>query len=292
MKFDKWAYFFIAPFFIAYIIWGLYPALYTFALAFFQYDMNIQTDTFVGLSYISRALQDPYVWQGIFNAIKYWFFSTIFLQIIAILAAAVFTFFRLRGTEFFKRVFYLPAVVSTAVVATLFSLFMAYPAGFVNILLVDLGIVDEPIFLLGNKFILFCLVVFIAWWMGFGSTTITATAGMTSISDELYESAKIDGASFFQIFRKITIPLIWPVLTYMWMTGLIYGLQAFDIQYMLTDSGGGPDGVAQTISMYIYRHGFELGNVGYAAAVSLIFFVVILVLSLLLLKIIKKGEGK
>lgn len=292
MKFDKWGYLFIAPFFIAYLVFGLYPALNTFRLAFFQYDMNMPTDNFVGLQYVIRAAQDPLVWHGIINAIKYWAVGTLFVQFTAILVAAVFTFFKLRFTHFFKSIFYVPSVVSTAVVATIFSLFMGYPAGFVNILLVNIGFLDEPINLLGNPVIIFCLVVFISWWMGYGSTSITAGAGMTSIGEELYESAKIDGASFRQIFSKITIPLIWPVLTYMWMTSLIYGLQAFDIQFMLTDSSGGPNGVAQTISMYIYKHGFEVGNVGYASGVSIIFFLVIVVLSIIMLTVLQRRENK
>ncbi len=289
-RFERWGYVFIAPFFIAYFIFGLYPAINTFRLAFYQYDMNIPTDTFVGLDYVIRAFQDPFVWHGIVNAIKYWAIGTIFVQITAILIAAVFTFFKLRGTHAFKSIFYLPSVVSTAVVATIFSLFMGYPAGFVNNLLVEVGFIDEPVNLLGNPIIIFCLVIFISWWMGYGGTSITAGAGMTSISDELYESAKIDGAKFGQIFRKITIPLIWPVLTYMWMTSLIYGLQAFDIQFMLTDSSGGPNGVAQTISMYIYKHGFEVGNVGYASGVSIIFFIVILILSIIMLTILQRRQ--
>lgn len=290
MKFDKWGYLFIAPFFIAYFIFGLYPAINTFRLAFYQYDMNMPTNNFVGLQYVIRALNDPLVYKGIFNAIKFWAIGTLFVQFTAILVAAVFTFFKVRGAHLFKSIFYLPSIVSSAVVATIFSLFMGYPAGFVNTLIVNWGIVDEPIYLLGNPIIIFCLVIFISWWMGYGGTSITAGAGMTSISDELYESAKIDGASFPQIFRKITIPLIWPVLTYMWMTSLIYGLQAFDIQFMLTNSAGGPDGVAQTIAMYIYKHGFEVGNVGYSAGISIVFFIVIVILSIIMLTALQRRE--
>jgi multiple sugar transport system permease protein len=254
--------------------------------------MNIPTDQFVGLKYILRALKDVNVWQGIWVALKFWFVGNLLVQITALMLAAIFTYLRIRGAHFFKSSFYLPSLVSTSVVATIFSLFIGYPDGTINQLLLKLGIIVKPQLFVYMKVVIFSLIVFLGWWMGFGGTTIIANAGMTSISPDLYEAAKIDGANFFQVFTKITIPLIWPVLTYMWLTGLIWGLQVFDIPFMITKStAGGPDNIARTIVMYIYRHGLEVGNMGYAAGINIVFFLTIVILSFLMLFIMRKqGE--
>lgn len=293
MKKQYYGYLFISPFFIFYLIFGLYPAITTFRLAFYQYDMNMPTDNYVGFQYISAALKDKYVWTGMLNAFKYWAVGTLLVQLTALTVAAVLTFFKVKGKHFFKSSFYLPSIVSTAVVATIFSLFMGYPSGVMNQILMNLNVISEPQMFKTIPMVVFWVIIFISWWMGFGSTTIMVNAGMTSVGEEYYEAAIVDGATVRQIFTKITIPLIWPILTYLWLTSLIWGLQAFDIQYMITNStSGGPDGVAQTIAMYIYRHGFEVGNVGYAAGISTVFFVMILVLSFIMFKILDKLEGK
>lgn len=293
MKKQYYGYLFISPFFIFYLIFGLYPAITTFRLAFYQYDMNMPTDNYVGFQYITTALKDKYVWNGMLNAFKYWAVGTFLVQFTALTIAAVLTFFKVRFKHFFKSSFYLPSIVSTAVVATIFSLFMGYPSGVMNQLLMRLNVISEPQMFKTIPMVVFCVIIFISWWMGFGSTTIMVNAGMTSVGEEYYEAAIVDGANVRQIFTKITIPLIWPILTYLWLTSLIWGLQAFDIQYMITDStAGGPNGVAQTIAMYIYRHGFEVGNVGYAAGISTVFFVVILVLSFIMFKILNRVEAE
>lgn len=294
LKKDHYGYYFIAPFFIIYAIFGIYPVITTFTLGFFKYDMNMPTNQFVGLKYILRALKDIYVWKGILTALKFWFIGNIFVQFTALVIAALFTYFKIKGDHFFKSSFYLPCLVSTSVVATIFSLFMGYPDGTVNQFLMKFGILAEPRLFTSMKIMIFVLIIFIGWWMGFGSTTIIANAGMTSIPKELYEAAKIDGAGFFQTFKKITIPLIWPILTYMWLTGLIWGLQAFDLQFMITNgTSGGPDGIARTIVMYVYRHGFEVGNVGYAAGISIVFFIIIVFFSFTMMFLMKKiGDEK
>lgn len=290
---DHYGYWFIAPFFIAYVIFGIYPVIQTFVLGFYKYEMNMRTNQFVGMKYIIRALNDINVWKGIWVAIKYWFIGNIVVQVTALTIAAMFTYYKLKGAHFFKSSFYLPSLVSTSVIATIFSLFMGYPNGSLNQLLVKYGIIETPLIFTSMKTAVFILIVFIGWWQGFGSTSIIAGAGMTSISNELYEAAKIDGANFWQVFTKITIPLIWPTLTYMWLTGLIWGLQAFDLQFMITKgTSGGPDGVAQTIAMYIYKHGFQAGNVGYAAGISIVFFIIIVFLSGIMMFFIKRKGDK
>lgn len=288
---DYVGFYFVLPFFIVYLFWGLYPVIKTFMLAFFKYDAGINTGEFVGFKYIQRAIFDENVWTGIITALKLWGYQFFFELLSALFIAAIFTYQKIKGAHAFKSIFYLPNLVSTAAIATLFSLFMGFPEGVFNQIALKLNWISEPVMFQRNQFILQLVVVFIGWWMWYGRTSIVAGAGMTSISDDIYEAAKIDGATFRQIFRKITIPLIRPVLTFMMVTSLIGGIQSFDLPFMIAKtSDGGPNGILQTISMYIYKHGFEVGNVGYAAAISIILFIVLSILSLTFYRIMNGGH--
>lgn len=282
--------YFILPFFIVYLVWGLYPVIKTFILAFYKYDAGINTGEFIGLHYFQRALSDKNVWRSIFNAMKLWGYQFFFELSSALFIAAIFSYQRMKFQESFKSIFYLPNLVSTAAIATLFSLFLGFPEGVFNQIALSLNIISEPIMFDRNQVILQLVVVFIGWWMWYGRTSIVASAGMTSIPTEVYEAAKLDGANFGQIFIKITIPLIRPILTFMMVTSFIGGIQSFDLPFMVSGStNGGPNGVVQTISMYIYQHGFETGNVGYAAAITIVLFVILSIFSLALYKFMNGG---
>lgn len=291
---DNFGYIFIAPFFIAYLIFGLYPAVSTLMLAFFQYDNVVgQTSNFVGLQYVGRAFVDPKVWWGIFHALEIWLYGTILTLGTALFIAAVFTYVKVRFANFFKSSFFIPAVVSTAAIATLLRLFMAYPGGLFNLVLLKFNFIDAPVVFLDNENFTFIIVIIVGWWLGFGSNTITVGAGMTSISEEIYEASKMDGANFTKIFTRITVPLMRPILVYMFLTSLIWGIQTFDIPFMLGGSAsGGATGRLQTIAMYVYAQAFQSGNVGYGAAVSLILFVVILLLSAVTLRVLRVKDGE
>lgn len=289
---NHYGYYFIAPFFIGYFIFGLIPAVYTLLLAFFQYDNLVgQTTNFVGFEYIFRALTDPVVWSSLLNSIQFWIMGTIIGLSTSLLIAAVFSYVNIKGKQFFKTTFFIPCLVSTAAISTLVSLFISCPSGVLNTFLLNMGWIEEPVLWASNATFMVIIIVLMGWWLGFGSSAITSTAAMSSIDTEIYESARMDGAGFFKTFFKITIPLIKPILIYMVITGLIFGLQAFDLQFMMGGgSMGGSDGSLRTISMYIYQQAFEVGNIGYAAAISLVFFVIIFIFSLIALRLLTRGD--
>lgn len=290
---ENFGYLFVAPFFIVFLTFGLYPIIKTMSLAFFKYDMHIPTDTFIGLDYIRRALVDATFYTSLFTSFKLWFLTYAFEVSSAMIIAALFTFVKIRGMHFYKSAFYVPNLVSGAAVAILFSLFMGYPFGLFNELLMKIGIIAEPITFKQNVLALQVVVIIIGWWMNFGRTSIIASAGMTSISNEYYEAARVDGAKTRQIFAYITVPLMRPILLFMFITSLIGGLQMFDIPFLLTNtSAGGPMGAVQTVSMYIYMQGFEAGNIGYSAALSILLFIFIVFLSVITTFVLRERKKK
>lgn len=284
-----YGYLFIAPFFLVFLVFGLFPLINTFELAFYKYDMNIRSDTFVGFTYFKRVLKDEIFWRAVRNTLILWGGSYFFEISTAMFIAAIFTYTTVKWGHFFKSAFFVPNIVSTTAVATLFSLFCGYPSGVFNQCLQALGIVDEPVKFLSNPITLRMVIIFIGWWMWYGRTSIIAHTGMTSIGNEIYESAKIDGARFIDIFWKITIPLIRPTLTFMFVTSAIGGLQTFDIPYMLV-SNGGPKNAGSTAVTYIYQQAYGAGNFGYAAAATSFLFLIIVIASFSINTVINRKE--
>ena len=160
----------------------------------------------------------------------------------------------------------------------MFNALFGYPLGPVNDILMQLGIIDEPINLLLNKSVTRGVVIFIQTWMWYGSTMITLISGILGISPDIYEAAEVDGATRAQTFFRITLPNIKTILTFTLVTSLIGGLNMFDIPKLLQN--GGPDNATLTTSLFIYNQAFS-GSYLYnrAAAASMIMFVLIAILS-------------
>ena len=159
-----------------------------------------------------------------------------------------------------------------AVAALFFSLFSFY--GPVNQFMVRTGILSEAMHYLQDTNIARGLVIFIQWWMWFGQTLIIVMAGMTTISISLYESAMVDGANTWQMFGRITLPLLKPVLIFIFVISLVGGMQMFDIPYLLTDGRGSPGGSIMTNNMLMYlKFSSSRGHIGAAASVSVLVFI-------------------
>jgi multiple sugar transport system permease protein len=166
-----------------------------------------------------------------------------------------------------------------SIAALFFSLFSFY--GPVNQFMVRSGILPEAMHYLQNPTITRAIVVFIQWWMWFGQTIIILMAGMTAISLSLYESAMVDGANAWQMFRRITVPLLKPILIYIFVTSLVGGMQMFDIPYLLTDGRGAPSQSILTNNMLMYlKFASSRGHIGAASAVGVLVFIMTTVCAL------------
>ena len=201
---------------------------------------------------------------------------------IALLISAWFTNARLkiRAIGIWRALFYLPNLLMPAAVASLFfSLFSFF--GPMNQFLVRAGFLPEALQFLQNATITRGLVIFIQWWTWFGQTIIIIMAGMTSISVALYEAAMVDGASAGQMFRHITLPLLKPVMVYIFVTSLVGGMQMFDIPYLLTDGRGSPSQSILTNNILMYmKFSSSQGHIGLASAVGVLVFIMTCVSSL------------
>lgn len=289
---ENTGYLFIAPFFLIFIFFGLLPILNNFYLSFFKFEMNIKTNEFVAFKYFMQAFNDERFIKSLFTTMFLWLTYYAFEITTALLLAALFTLVKIKFSHFFKSVFFVPNIVSTAAIAMLFYMFSGYPDGVFNKLLVDNGIIESPIKFLSKVGYTRFIVILIYWWMWYGRTSIVAGASMTSIQEEIYEAAKIDGANFIQTFFGITLPLIKPTLRFLLIASVIGGMQMFDIPFLITGGGGGIKSSVLTTSIYTYIQGFGAGNFGYAAALSTLLFVLIMILSVIVTVLMNLSERK
>jgi ABC-type sugar transport system permease subunit len=280
---NSYGYIFIAPFIIGFLVFGLYPLYNTFALSFTDMTlMNASSAKYIGLANFKRLFADDFFMKGVTNTWLIWLLNFIPQIGIALLLSAWFTSARLKikGVGLWRALFYLPNLLMPATIAALFfSLFQFY--GPVNQAIVQLGIVDEAVHFLQKVSVARSLVIFIQWWMWFGQTTIIIMAGIAAIPVHLYEAAMVDGATGTQMFRRITMPLLKPILTYVFVTSLVGGMQMFDIPFLLTDQRGGPSSSIMTNNILMYmKFSSSKGHIGAASSVGVLVFIMTTVVAL------------
>ena len=291
-KREYYGYLFIAPFIIGFLIFGLYPVYNTLYLSFTDTTLLSNESSFIGLKNFERLFADDIFLKAVKNTWIIWMMNFIPQVGVALILSIWFTSVRLkiRAVGIWRAIFFLPNLLMPAAVAALFfSLFSFY--GPINQIMVRSGILSEAMQFLQNADIARGLVVFIQWWMWFGSTIILLMAGMTSISVALYESAMIDGATEQQMFWRITVPLLKPILIYIFVTSLVGGMQMFDIPFLLTDGRGSPSGSILTNNILMYlKFSSSKGHIGAASAVGVLVFIMTSAVALSIFYFLREKE--
>ncbi len=289
VSYAKWGYLFILPFFIAYICFTLIPQLMTFYNSLFENYRDGLTQVgpnFVGLkNYVKLFSPDNSGTIGMLkyfgNTIVLWLLGAVPQILVALLLAVFFTSYRLnlKGQQFFKTVIYMPNLIMAAAFSMLFFTLFS-PVGPVNQVLLSAGWIDKSIDFLALKVPVRLLISLMNFLMWFGNTTILLMAGIQGIDQSMFEAAEIDGASSLQVFFRVTLPLLAPILVYTIITAMIGGLQMFDVPQILTNAKGTPDRTSMTMVMYLNNYLQTSKNYGMAGAVSVVLFIVSAGLSL------------
>lgn len=279
---DYYGYLFIAPFVIAFLIFGLYPVYNTLYLSFTDTTLMSRESNWIGLQNFERLFADDTFMNAVKNTWRIWILNFIPQIGIALLISVWFTSTRLklRGVGVWRAIYFLPNLLMPAAVAALFFTLFSY-YGPVNQFMVRAGFLIEAKHYLQSPTITRSIVVFIQWWMWFGQTVIIVMAGMTAIPTSLYESAMVDGANAWQMFQRITLPLLKPILIYIFVTSLVGGMQMFDIPFLLTDGRGSPSGSILTNNMLMYlKFSSSRGHIGSAASVGILIFIMTTVIAI------------
>ena len=301
ISYAKWGYLFILPFFTAYILFTLIPQLMTFYNSLFMNYRDGLTQVgpkFVGLdNYVKLFSPDNSGSVGMIryfgNTLILWLMGAVPQIVVALLLAVFFTSYRLniRGQQFFKTVIYMPNLIMASAFSMLFFTLFS-PVGPVNQLVLAAGWADKAIDFLNIKISVRVLISLMNFLMWFGNTTILLMAGIQGIDQSLFEAAEIDGANSIQVFFRVTLPLLSPILVYTIITAMIAGLQMFDVPQVLTNGKGTPDRASMTMAMYLNNYLKTSKNYGMAGAVSVVLFIISAALSLFVYNTLSKQYKK
>lgn len=295
VSYSKWGYIFLIPFFLVYTIFSFIPMISTFYYSFFEnYMSGLKTigPTFIGLENYKTLLTQGDLLKYVGNTLIMWIIGFVPQIIVSLLLASWFANSRLRlkCSGFFKTVIYMPNLIMASAMSMLFFALFSNN-GPINMVLMDAGIIDESIHFMsstGGARGLIALMNFLMW---FGNTTIVLMAGIMGIDPGLFEAAEVDGATPGQVFTKITLPLLKPILTYTFITSMIGGLQMYDLPQILTNGAGGPDRTTMTLIMYLNKHLFNK-NYGMAGALSVLIFIVTGALSVIVFNSLTSQKEK
>ena len=298
VSYAKWGYIFILPFFIVYFLFTFIPQILTIYNSFFENYREGLTQigpNFVGLrNYITLFTPAS---DGVINILKYtgntlilWILGAVPQIVIAMLLAIFFTSYRLKikGQQFFKTVIYMPNLIMASAFSMLFfTLFST--VGPINQLITSMGWADATIDFFAYTITVRGLISLMNFLMWFGNTTILFMAGIMGIDQALFEAASIDGANSLQVFFKVTVPLLMPIIVYTIITAMIGGLQMFDVPQVLTKGMGMPNRTSMTLIMYLNNFLSGSKNYGMSGAISVIIFIITGILSLIVFRTLNRN---
>ena len=288
ISYAKWGYIFIAPFIIVFILCQLIPLFSTFYNSFFENYMdglNHIGPNFVGFdNYVKLFTPSSngkisilsYTWNTMFM----WILGAVPQLVFSLLLAVIFTSARLnvKGQTFFKTVIYMPNLVMASAFSMLFYTLFSN-VGPVNQIIMSMTNSTFDFFL--DPMATRSIIAFINFLMWFGNTTILLMAGIMGIDQSLFEAASIDGATKWQQFKSISVPLVKPTTIYVLTISIYAGLSMFLESYMLWKGNNSPQNIGLTIVGYLYRQGIEKRAMGYACAVGLVLLIIVMIINII-----------
>jgi len=276
-------YLFIAPAFLVFVVFVAGPMLAAFGFSLYKWDV-FRAATFLGLDNYHRLFNDKRFFITFWNTIVYTLLE-VPLNLLVALAIAMLINRRLHPAlrYFLRTTYFFPVIISFVAVSILWRyLLISDPTfGLINFYFAKLGISPVP-WTTSSRWVLRSIVL-VNIWKTFGFNLVIFLAGLQNIPRHFYEAAEIDGANFGQKFWHITIPLLTPTIFFALVIEMLHAVQLFDTAYVLTQ--GGPVDASRPIVMYMYETGFQVFKMGYASAVAVMLFVVVMLLTLLQMRV-------
>ena len=279
----KWLpYLLVSPYLIFVTVFVVFPVLFCFFLTFNKWNI-ISPMKFIGVDNYSRLLHDRLFWKAIGNTLKFLLLH-IPLQLVVSLFLAYLLNQKIRAASFFRASFFMPVIVSGVVVTILWQQLLGYDAGLINKLLMSIGI--TKIGWLVNPDVAIYSIAVMATWKNVGLYVILFLVGLQTVPTQYYEAAKMEGATRWQQFYHITLPMINPTIFMVVILSTIGGFSLFIEPYIMT--GGGPLNTTLSAVLYIYKQAFQYYNMGYSATLGFFYAVMIMTVVILQKKLIEK----
>lgn len=264
LKSKKYIAFFIAPAFTVFVIFGLVPIVYNFILSLYQTDL-MSAGTFVGLRNYRNLLRDDIFIRSLSNNLLMVAGSLLAHLPLALLLATI-LFHKIKGSKLFQSVFFLPSVVCGVAVGLTWTFIYNSEFGMINKILEVIKLSQFKRQWLSDEKTVILAIIIVVMWQYVGYHMVIQLAAMKNIPTSLYEAASIDGASRWQQFTRITLPLIKPILRVDAILIITGSLKYFDLVFVMT--GGGPSHASEVLSTYMYYQGFRTMKYGYASAIG------------------------
>lgn len=279
--------YFTYPAVILFIIFYCIPILAGFILSFTNWHIKrLYTPEFIGIKNFIKLFKDPYFILALKNTVLFAVLTTIGIVILGLLLALILNS-AVKAKAFFRTIFYLPAVLSLIVIGIMFKAVFKMDGGILNQILTSLGLAALTNDWLGDPDTAMYCVIFVQIWKWSGFAMAIYLAGLQGISEDFYEAATMDGASAWQKFKAITVPLLAPAFTVVITMNTIGGFKVFEQVYVMTS--GGPGYATQVLNTYIYNE-FSKGSLGRSSAMSLVLFALISVIAVIVNKFLKNRE--
>lgn len=283
-----WILLFLGPALTALLVFLVIPIFASFALSVTDFDVYALTDwsraRFVGLSNFQELLSDPLFWRSLLNTLYCLVVAMPLTVAISLGVAMLINREKTRFKGLFRVVYFLPFVTNTVAIAVVWSWILNMHYGVLNWFLGLFGIAGPN--WLGDPTFAMSSIIMLVVWKAIGYNMILFIAGLQNIPDFLYEAAELDGASGWQKFVHITIPMLRPTMLFVTIMMLIGYLQLFEEPYMLTE--GGPLNSTLSVVLYLYRQGFRFFELGYASALAVALFLIIITITLIRMRLSKE----
>ncbi len=274
----KSGYFFLLPHFLLFFIFFVVPVGWGMYLSLFEY--NVFSQTFIWFDNYKEIFSDQLFLKSLANTFLYTFGVVPLWLGKALLVTVLIYPFRKSVRTLFKAAFYLPHISSSVIIAMIWLWVFNPNFGLLNYFLQTIGL--DPIVWLGNKATAMPALIMMQVIMGGGSTIVLLSAAMSSIPEYYFEAAKLEGANTWQVFTRITVPLLKPTLLYAMVMGTIANFQTFSNIYIMTQ--GGPEFSTSTVAYQVYETAFQNYNLGLASAMSMVMFVILVGLAIIQFK--------
>ena len=291
----KWPYIFLLPYFIFYFMFFIFPTIYSFLISLTDWDsvVGAANRNFVGfVNYVKLFTRDKLFYKSLSNTFM---FMIIYIPILILggLLLAVLLYKLKKTSRLFQTINVLPYITTPVAIGIIFSFLFDWSTGIINNILIQTGILEEGINWLGSGTTARLVVILLIVWKNLGYYLLIYLAGLSTIPEDISEAAMVDGANKFQVFWRITVPYLKPITIFLVLTSIISGFQLFDEPYLLfsniNSSVGEPERSCLTSMIYFFDQTFKSSTrLGYGAAVSYGIFVIVLIVSMIVSKIVNK----
>jgi ABC-type sugar transport system permease subunit len=275
-----WSYAFLTPAIALVALFVVYPLVASIQVTLYDWNGIGNPTRYVGLQHFFTVAHDPLFWSAFAHTFTYMAVLVPVQLVLALVLALVLNNPRLRGSTFYRAIYFSPVVTSAALVGIVMSMLLGSVGTRINDALLSIGLISQPVDILGDARFALAAIIFVGIWHTLGYNLVYFLAGLQSIPRTIYEAADVDGAGEFTKFFRITVPMLRGVGAIIIFLAILGSLQVFDLVLVMT--GGGPYFSSEVVSTYIYHYAFTPAsvaaesNVGYASAAALFMGVIVM----------------